>query len=85
MDTRPRDGRVLGANANADPDTNRLVRLVGLSGQVRLGRLVCSAHLEEMNIAEQLSSDRRCAACGESSPFGLRLHECGAPRRKGRG
>jgi len=43
---------------------------------VRLGRLVCAAHLDEMNIAAQLSRDRRCPNCGEPSPFGVLLHRC---------
>jgi hypothetical protein len=43
---------------------------------VRLGRLVCAAHLDEMNIAAQLRRDRRCPDCGKPSPFGVLLHEC---------
>ena len=42
---------------------------------VRLGRLVCGAHLDEMNIAAQLRRDRRCPDCGERSLLGVLLHE----------
>ena len=48
----------------------------GCEVPVRLGRLACAAHLDEMNIAAQLSRDRRCPECGELSPFGVLLQEC---------
>jgi hypothetical protein len=44
---------------------------------VRLGRLACDAHLDEMNIGAQLSTDRRRPDCGEPSLFAVLLHECG--------
>jgi len=40
----------------------------------RLGRLVCAAHLDEMNIAAQVGRDGRCPGRGEPSPFGALLH-----------
>jgi hypothetical protein len=48
----------------------------GCEVQVRLGKLVCAAHLDEMNIAAQLRRDRRCPDCGELSLFGVLLHKC---------
>jgi hypothetical protein len=45
---------------------------------VRLGRLICAAHLDEMNIAAQLSTDWRRPDCGEPLLFAVLLHECGA-------
>jgi hypothetical protein len=78
MDTRPRDGRVLRANANADPDTIVPCGWPGCEVPVRLGRPVCAAHLDEMNIAYQLRRDRRCPDCGEPSPFGVLLRRCGS-------
>jgi ribosomal protein S27AE len=44
---------------------------------VRLGRLVCVAHLDQMNIAAQFRQDRRCPNCGELLLFAVLLHECG--------
>ncbi|MGD0985306.1 MAG: hypothetical protein ABSA65_16065 [Acidimicrobiales bacterium] len=58
------------------PDTIVPCGWPGCEVQVRLGSLACAAHLDEMNIAAQLSRDRRCPDCGEPSPFGVVLHEC---------
>jgi ribosomal protein S27AE len=44
---------------------------------VGLGRLVCAAQLDEMNVAAQLRKDRKCPDCGELSLFAVLLHECG--------
>ena len=35
-------------------------------------------HLDEMNIAAQLRTDRRCPDCGEPSPLGVLLDRCGS-------
>ena len=50
------------------PDTIVPCGWPGCEMPVRLGRLVCDAHLDEMNIAAQLRTDRRCPDCGEPSP-----------------
>jgi hypothetical protein len=58
------------------PDTIVPCGWPGCDVPVRLGKLACDAHLDEMNIAAQLSRDRRCPDCGEPSPFGVLLHRC---------
>jgi hypothetical protein len=58
------------------PDTIVPCGWPGCQVPVRLGRLVCDTHFDEMNIAARLSRDRRCPDCGEPSPFGVLLHEC---------
>ncbi len=59
------------------PDTVVPCGWPGCEVSVRLGRLACDAHLDEMNIAAQLSTDRRRPDCGEPSLFAVLLHECG--------
>jgi hypothetical protein len=63
------------------PDTIVPCGWPGCDVPVRLGRLVCGAHLDEMNIAAQLSRDRLCPNCGEPSPFGVLLHACATEQR----
>jgi hypothetical protein len=58
------------------PDTIVPCGWPGCEARARLGRLVCAAHLDEMNIAAQLRSDRQCPDCGEPSLFAVLLHEC---------
>jgi hypothetical protein len=56
------------------PDTIVPYGWPGCEVPVRLGRLVCAAHLDKMNIAAQFNRDRRCPDCGEPSPFRVLLH-----------
>jgi hypothetical protein len=63
---------------NADPRHQRPCGWPGCEEPVRLGRLACPAHLDEMNIVAQLSRDRRCPDCGELSPIAVLLHWCGS-------
>ena len=58
------------------PDTIVPCGWPGCEVPVRLGKLACDAHLDEMSIAAPLRRDRRCPDCGESSPFGVLLHQC---------
>ena len=60
------------------PETSVRAAGLGCAVPVRLGRLVCDAHLDEMNIAAQLRSDRQCPDCGERSLLGVMLHRCGS-------
>ena len=59
------------------PDTSVRAAGLGCAVPVRLGRLVCVAHLDQMNIAAQFRQDRRCPNCGELLLFAVLLHECG--------
>ncbi len=58
------------------PDTIVPCGWPGCEVPVRLGRLACDPHLDELSIACQLRRDRRCPDCGEPSLFGVLLHEC---------
>jgi hypothetical protein len=58
------------------PDTSVRAAGLGCEVPVLLRRPVCDAHLDEMNIAAQLSTDRRRPDCGELLLFAVLLHEC---------